>query len=97
MPRREGPTNRCATDIRTGKRAVEPTSSVDSCNPRVSISPQPIFRERVKKGPENPISVLADKTAAHGTNPAHDKSFWQHGVLATGRHALIRLPAGTER
>jgi hypothetical protein len=63
----------------------------------VSISHEPIFRERVKKGPENRISVVADKAAARGANPAHDRSFWQRGVLAAGRHALIRLPGGTER
>jgi hypothetical protein len=51
----------------------------------------------VKKGPENRISVVADKAAARGANPAHDRSFWQRGVLAAGRHALVRLPAGTER
>jgi hypothetical protein len=42
---------------------------------RVSVSNEPIFRERVKKGPENPISVVADKAAARGANPAHDRSF----------------------
>jgi hypothetical protein len=63
----------------------------------VSISREPIFRERVKKGLENRISVVADKAAARGANPAHDKSFWQRGVLAAGRHALIRLTAGRER
>jgi hypothetical protein len=41
----------------------------------VSVSNEPIFRERVKKGPENPISVVADKAAARGANPAHDRSF----------------------
>ncbi len=65
--------------------------------PRVSISHDPIFRERVKKGLENRISVVADKAAARGANPAHDRSFWQRGVLAAGRHALVRLPADTER
>jgi hypothetical protein len=66
--------------------------------PRVPVSNEPIFRERVKKGAENPISVVADKAAAHGANPAHDRSFWQHGVLAAGsRHVLITMPAGTER
>lgn len=44
------------------------------------------FRERVK-GPENRISVVADKAAARGADPGHDRSFWQHGVLAAGRHA----------
>jgi hypothetical protein len=63
----------------------------------VSISHEPIFRERVKKGPENPISVVADKAAARGANPAHDKSFLQRSVLAAGRHARIGLPAGTGR
>jgi hypothetical protein len=55
------------------------------------------FRQRVKKGPENPISVVADKAAARGANPAHDRSFYQRGVLAAGRHARIRLPVGTGR
>ncbi len=32
-----------------------------------------------------------------GADPAHDRSFWQRGVLAAGRHALLRQPAGTER
>jgi hypothetical protein len=63
----------------------------------VSISPEPIFRRRVKKGPENPISVVADQAAARGANPAHDRSSWQRGALAAGRHALIRLPGGTKR
>jgi hypothetical protein len=66
------------------------------CCTHVCISHEPIFRWRVKKGPENPISVVADKAAARGANPAHDRSFWQRGVLAC-RHALVRLPAGTER
>jgi hypothetical protein len=63
----------------------------------VSISPEPIFRRRVKKGPENPISVVADKAAASGASPAYDRSFWQHGVLAACRHALIRMHVGTQR
>ena len=65
--------------------------------PRASISHEPIFRERVKKGPKNRISVVADKVAARGANPAHDRSFWQRDVLATGRHALVKLPVGAER
>jgi hypothetical protein len=63
----------------------------------VSISPEPIFRWRVKKGPENRISVVADKATASGANPAYDRSFWQHGVLAACSHALIRMHAGAER
>jgi len=63
----------------------------------LSISHEPIFRERVKKGPENRISVVADKAVARGVNPAHDRSSWLRGALAAGWHALIRLPAGTER
>jgi hypothetical protein len=50
----------------------------------------------VKKGPENRISVVADK-AASGANPAYDRSFWQRGVLAACRHVLIRMHVGTER
>jgi hypothetical protein len=65
--------------------------------PRVPISHEPIFRERVKKGPENPISVVADKATASGANSAYDRSFWQHCVLAACRHVLIRMHAGTER
>jgi methylmalonyl-CoA mutase N-terminal domain/subunit len=63
----------------------------------LAFSHEPIFRERVKKGPENPISVVADQAAARGANPAHDRSFWQRGALAAGWHALIRLPGGTKR
>jgi hypothetical protein len=50
------------------------TASADPCKPRVSISPEPIFQQRVKKGPENRISVVADKVAARG-QPANDRSF----------------------
>ena len=41
----------------------------------------PAVRE---KGPEDPISVVADKAVARGANPAYDRSFWQRGVLAAG-------------
>jgi hypothetical protein len=51
----------------------------------------------VKKGPENRISVVADKATASGAKPAYDRSFWQHGVLAACRHVLIRMHAGTQR
>jgi hypothetical protein len=42
--------------------------------PRVSISPALIFQQRVKKGPENRISVVADKADTPG-QPANDRSF----------------------
>ncbi len=51
--------------------------------PRVPISHEPIFRERVKKGPENPISVVADKATASGptrpmTGPSGNTACWRH-------------------
>jgi hypothetical protein len=68
-----------------------------SPQPRVSISQESIFRQRVKKGAETPISVVADKAAARGANPAHDRSFWRPAALAAGWHALVRLSGGTQR
>ena len=50
----------------------------------------------MKKALKTRISVIADKTAARGANPAHDKTFWQRSALAAGRHALVRLPADAQ-
>ena len=38
------------------------TSSADSYSGRVSLSGGPVFRERVKKGPQNRISLIAGAT-----------------------------------
>ena len=66
--------------------------------PRMSISHEPIFRERVKKGPENRISVVADKAAARGANPARAGGRQARSPQAACRHGALvrrwRVPRG---
>jgi hypothetical protein len=56
----------------------------------MSISLESIFRERVKRGPENRISVVADKAAARGpsqamTDPSGSAACWrQAGTPSSG-------------
>jgi hypothetical protein len=50
------------------------------------------FLERVKKGLENRISVVADAAAASGANLAHDRSFWQ--PMRQVRRGKFELAAG---
>jgi len=57
-----------ARTIRRLNRHLQRTPTAAAAS-RVPISHEPIFRQRVKKGPENPISVVADKAAAREANP----------------------------
>ena len=50
----------------------------------------------MKKGPQNPISLVNGK-AAVGGKPGHDRSFNHHNALPAGRHARTRLLAGRGR
>ena len=62
--------------------------------PRVSAPPAPFPGVAVKKGPQNPISVVGEQCGRHARPAHHDRSFEQHHALPAARHALTGLPGG---
>jgi hypothetical protein len=75
--------NRLQTRVQTGRGSLQHPAA---CVYLVRAD----FRERVKKGPENRISVVADKAAARGANspmtdPSGSAACWrQAGTLSSG-------------
>jgi len=52
-------TSSCTDDIRDDNKAAQMTGSPDPYMTRAPIPPEPILRERVKKGPENRIYLVS--------------------------------------
>ena len=72
--------------------------SPDPCTSRVVYLARATFRERVKKGPKNPISVVADKVAARGANPAMTNHFDSTNLVRDRQGTLSSsCPPGSRR